>query len=176
MTAQDDPQRSPYEVRILRDIRRIIRAVSIHSKMLKSTQDITTPQLVALLTLHQQGPLPLKSLAEAIDLSASTVVGIIDRLEAKGMVQRVRDAHDRRLTHLHLTAAGTDFAAQSPNPLQTRLAEGLAQLPELEQAAIALALERLVQLFDAERLDASAILAIDPLDPRPDSEPVKEET
>ncbi|MDP1776143.1 MAG: hypothetical protein Q8K94_05940, partial [Moraxellaceae bacterium] len=56
------------------------------------------------------------------------------------------------------------FVEQSPNPLQTRLANELSKLPELEQATIALSLERLVQLFGADRLDASAILAIDAME------------
>jgi DNA-binding MarR family transcriptional regulator len=156
--------KSPYEVRILRDIRRIIRAVSIHSKMLKSTQDITTPQLVTLVALCNEGPMSLKALAKAIDLSPSTVVGIIDRLEAKCMVQRSRDAGDRRQIQISITAQGLAFVEQSPNPLQTRLANELSKLPELEQATIALSLERLVQLFGADRIDASAILAIDAMD------------
>ncbi len=156
--------KSPYEVRILRDIRRIIRAVSIHSKMLKNTQDITTPQLVTLIALFNDGPMSLKTLAQAVDLSPSTMVGIIDRLEAKHMVQRSRDAEDRRQIQISITTQGHAFVEQSPNPLQTRLANELGKLPELEQAAIALSLERLVQLFGADRIDASAILAIDPME------------
>ncbi|WP_181898957.1 hypothetical protein [Paraperlucidibaca baekdonensis] len=39
-----------YEVRILRAIRRIIRAVDMHSKQLQGKQDITTPQLIALIS------------------------------------------------------------------------------------------------------------------------------
>ena len=93
-----------YEVRMLRSIRRIIRAVDMHSKMLQQAQDITAPQLVCLLSLVRQGPLTLKALSQAIDLSPSTTVGVVDRLEAKGLATRTRSETDRRQVFLILTA------------------------------------------------------------------------
>jgi hypothetical protein len=49
--------------------------------------------------------------------------------------------------------------------LQQALARALARLPELEQATIALSLERIVALMEVEKLDASPILAAGPITP-----------
>lgn len=152
-----------YDVRMLRSIRRIIRAVDMHSKMLQQAQDITAPQLVCLLTLVRQGPLTVKALSQAIDLSPSTTVGVIDRLEAKGLATRTRSASDRRQVMVSVTVQGEATAQRAPFPLQNRLVEGFRSLPELEQATLTLALERLVTLMAAGDIDASAILDLAPI-------------
>lgn len=152
-----------YEIRVLRSIRRIIRAVDMHSKMLQQNQDVTAPQLVCLMALVRQGPLTLKALSQAIDLSASTTVGVVDRLEAKGFATRTRSETDRRQVTVAVTPAGEAALQRTPSPLQDRLVDSLRKLPELEQATLALALERLVGLMGAGEIDASAILDLAPI-------------
>lgn len=159
-----------YEVRMLRAIRRIIRAVDMHSKMLQQAQDITAPQLVCLLTLVRQGPLTLKALSQAIDLSPSTTVGVVDRLEAKGLATRSRSETDRRQVLVSVTVQGEAAANRAPFPLQNRLVEGFRHLPELEQATLTLALEKLVGLMAAGDIDASAILDLAPIAERANPE------
>lgn len=166
------PTPLPTDVRVLRAIRRIIRAVDMHSKLLQQAQDITAPQLVCLLTLVRQGPLTLKGLSQAIDLSPSTTVGVVDRLAAKGLAQRARGASDRRQVLVSATPAGHETARQSPSPLQNRLVERLAAITNGEQLVLARSLERLVELMGAADIDASAILDLDPLtETRPPSPP-----
>lgn len=158
-----DPVPVPnYELRMLRSIRRIIRAVDMHSKMLQQAQDITAPQLVCLLALVRQGPLTLKALSQAIDLSPSTTVGVVDRLEVKGFAVRTRSESDRRQVMVSVTVDGEAAARRAPFPLQNRLVERFRDLPELEQATLALSLERLVGLMGAGEIDASAILDLAP--------------
>lgn len=151
------------DIRVLRAIRRIIRAVDLHSKTLQQAQDVTAPQLVCLLTLVRQGPQTLKGLSAAIDLSPSTTVGVVDRLAAKGLAERTRSTHDRRQVLVSATAAGRALAQRSPSPLQDRLVTRLGALPVAEQLALAQALERLVTLMGASEIDASAILDLAPI-------------
>lgn len=153
---------APAELRVLRSLRRIIRAVDRHSKLLQQAQDLTSPQLVCLLTLVRQGPLTLKALSQAIDLSPSTTVGVVDRLAAKGLAVRARSLIDRRQVRVSTTPAGEAAAAQAPSPLQHRLVAGLRALPEAEQLLLAQALERVGELMGATDLDASAILDLAP--------------
>lgn len=152
-----------FDVRLMRAIRRIMRAVDMHSKLLQQNQDFTTPQLVALLKIAENGPLTLKALSQAIDLSASTVVGIVDRLESKELIQRVRSHQDRRQVLISITNKGQDAASRAPFPLQHRLLEKFRLLSELEQSTLALALERVVELMGAGGIDASAILDVAPI-------------
>lgn len=156
------------DLRILRALRRIIQAVDVHSRKLASVHKITAPQLVTLLWVVEAGSSTASDIAKQIHLSNSTVVGILDRLEAKGLVRRERSTHDRRLVHVCATEAGIRLAETAPSPLQDVLAQALHALPELEQTAIALSLERIVDLMAARHmtdlplLDSAAVS--DPMD------------
>lgn len=149
---------TPHELNILQALRRIIRAVDIHSRQLKQKYNITTPQLVCLLTIVEQKSVTVATLAKEIHLSPSTVVGILDRLEEKGLVERNRDQVDRRVVRVTPTKSGKVFAKDAPSPLQDRLGNSLSQLSHLEQATISLSLQRIVQLMEAEEIDAAPIL------------------
>src|SRR5665811_297426 len=78
------------ELRILQSLRRIIRAVEIHSRKLATNHQITGHQLVCLLMINEYGPIAENAVARLSQLSNSTVVGILDRLEEKGLVKRER--------------------------------------------------------------------------------------
>ena len=153
-----------YDLSILQSLRRIIRAVSLYSHQLAATYKVTAPQLLCLLTIVNEGSLHLSTLSKRVFLSASTVVGILDRLEEKGLVTRRRDYKDRRLINIQATPKGKELVAQAPSPLPTALAESLQQLPELEQATIALSLGRVVDLME-ERYVQDAPVAKDETPP-----------
>lgn len=144
-----------YGIRILKSLRRIIRAVSIHSKKLDSEFNITAPQMICLYSLSSRDGITLSDLSLDVSLGQSTVNGIVDRLETKKLVKRERSFTDRRKVHLHITEAGRDIVKSAPSLLQERFTNSLMGLQELEQAAIALSLERVVTLMEAENLDAS---------------------
>lgn len=148
----------PYPERILRAIRRIIRSVDIYSHKLALECGVTVPQLSCLLRVVEAGPMPLKTLADEVDLSPSTLVGIVDRLEKKGLVKRERSTVDRRQVLISATEEGAILASASPSLLQDRLASALDSLPELERAAIALSLERIVDLMEIRQVEAAPIL------------------
>ncbi len=148
----------PHDLRVLQALRRIMRATELHSRQLSTQYQITTPQLVALAYLAGNSPLTMRHLAEGIHLSASTLVGIIDRLEAKGFVERQRGQQDRRQVFLEVTPAGNAFLEKAPSLLQDRLAEGLHSISSSEQAALARALERIVEFMEAGDIDAAPVL------------------
>jgi DNA-binding MarR family transcriptional regulator len=148
-----------YDLKILQGLRKIIRGVDIYSRKLVGTHDVTAPQLICLVTIIESGTLTLKRVAQKVFLSPSTVVGILDRLENKGLVLRARDTRDRRLVNVTATAAGRELVKKAPSPLQEDLARALNALPEIEQATIALSLQRIVDLMEVEALDAAPMLA-----------------
>jgi len=137
-----------YDLRILRALRRITRAIALHSKQLAACSHITAPQLVCLHTIISNGPLTATAISREIHVSASTVVGILDRLEEKGLIRRERGREDRRIVFVSATPAGVALAEQAPSPLQQTLSAALNALPELEQATITLSLERIVDLVE----------------------------
>lgn len=163
-TNNESPHTTPtvpkgsYELRILQALRRIIRAVDIHSHKLSTQHHITGPQLGCLVAIHEEGPLTSASLAKKVYLSPSTVVGIIDRLEEKGLVNRNRDRKDRRQVYISATLDGRQLVETAPSLLQDTLSKALIELPEIEQVSITLALEKLIDLMEARQIDAAPIL------------------
>jgi DNA-binding MarR family transcriptional regulator len=139
------------DLRILQALRRIIRAVEVHSRKLEASYDVTSAQLLCLMAIKERGPLTLSAIARNVFMSSSTLVGIVDRLERKGWVVRRRGTHDRREVSVSLTDPGRLLLDQAPSPLQDQLAEALQKLPELEQVAIAMSLERVVELMETGR-------------------------
>lgn len=147
-----------YDLKILQALRRIIRAVDIHSRSLNLEHNITAPQLITLLAVAEKGPLTLAAIAKEVHLSPSTLVGIIDRLEQKNYVRRDRSDRDRRRVHVSLTQQGRKFAESAPSPLQEKFADALSELSIEEQATISRSLQRVVELMEAKELDAAPIL------------------
>lgn len=162
-----------YELRILQSIRRIIRAVEIGSQQLQQNHHVTGPQLGCLLALRESGPLTATHLAATVFLSPSTVVGIVDRLEEKGLVTRVRSTLDRRQVQIELTETGRQLLAATPPALQENLAAALKRLPEQEQVSITVALERVVDLMEARQIDAAPVLETGALSLFPHKRPRK---
>uniref|UniRef100_UPI003341C967 MarR family winged helix-turn-helix transcriptional regulator n=1 Tax=Castellaniella defragrans TaxID=75697 RepID=UPI003341C967 len=148
MTTEVDTQQD-YDLRILRALRRITRAVALHSRQLAACSHITGPQLVCLRTVIQHGPMTATAISREVHVSASTVVGILDRLEDKGLIVRERGREDRRIVFVTATEAGRQLARDTPSSLQQKLSESLKALPELEQATITLSLERVVALMES---------------------------
>jgi Transcriptional regulators len=140
-----------YDLRILRALRRITRAVALHSRQLSAYSNITAPQLVCLRAVVENGPLTTTAISREIHVSPSTVVGILDRLEDKGWVLRQRSREDRRIVMVSATEAGRRLVQETPSPMQQKLAEALNELPELEQATITLSLERIVALVESSQ-------------------------
>jgi len=136
--------------RILYALRRIIRAADVYSRQLAGEYHITVPQLVCLNTVVQQGPMTPTQIGKAVHLSTSTLVGIIDRLEKKGLIQRERDARDRRLVNISTTAEGRQLAEEAPHAMMAPMYQGIHRLGPEEQQHLVTALEKLVDFLDVD--------------------------
>ncbi len=137
-------------IRILQSVRRIAQCVEHHSKRLKTSYNITSPQLVALMAVARLGPSTLKSIGQDIHLSSSTVVGIIDRLEEKQWVVRVRDTRDRRNVFVSVTEAGQRLVAAAPSALPQGFASALGGLSAADQQTLVVVLEQFASLLEAK--------------------------
>lgn len=151
------------EARILRALRRILRQVELSSKELEASHGVTAPQLLSLLVICEQGSTTQAELSRHILLSASTLVGVLDRLETKGLILRQRDTSDRRRIHLVPTDKGRQIAATAPLPMHERLVRGLPALDPLRRGALAEHLEELVDILGAGNVDDAGVLAPGPI-------------
>jgi len=146
------------EERILRSLRRISRAIELHSKQLKATHRLTAPQLICLRELRKVAHTTPSELARAVSLSQATITGILDRLEARGFIQRARNPRDKRRVIVELTEDGRAAVDAAPLPLHHSFATRLGKLSEEEQAQIENVLARIVRMMEAEDIDAAPML------------------
>jgi DNA-binding MarR family transcriptional regulator len=96
--------------------------------------------------------------AEAVQLSAPTVSRILDKLEKGSYVTRERNAKDRRRVCVSLTEEGWQRIDNLPTPLHEQFLKRLDTLDPIECLGLLKALERIVELMDAEDIDAAPLL------------------
>jgi DNA-binding MarR family transcriptional regulator len=147
-----------HDLEILGALRRIVRAIDIHSRRLNVQYDITTPQLICLLTLAENELMTGTLLAQRMYMSPSTVNGIVSRLQSKGLIKRTRDSADKRVVRVSLTPAGRHLLMRAPSPLQTHFVDALSALSEAQKLNIKYALDRIVQIMEADDIDAAPVL------------------
>ncbi len=113
---------------IMQLLRRIFKAIRQYSEEVLKKFGAAGPQLWALRTLHNHGPLSMGELSDRMYLHISTISGIIDRLENKDYVKRRRDHLDRRVVKISLTSKGRKLVQKAPEAAQGRLLYGLESL------------------------------------------------
>ncbi len=136
---------------IIDNLRRIFQAITEYSRTAERVTGLTGPQLWALKILESSSPLRVSELAQAMFLSSATVVGIVDRLEAKELVARVKSATDRRAVDLSLTAPGRKTAAKAPDVAQHLLISGITGLTHEQIQCVGVGMKLMVQLLKAEQ-------------------------
>lgn len=152
------PKALPLEEELVAALRRIARAIGLHSRLLLQKNGLTIPQLAALQAIERLQPITVGVLAREIHLGAATVTGILGRLEKRGLVSRTRGALDRRSVVIQLTPEGAEFVKEAPSLLQDRFRRELAKLPEWEQTMILATLQRVASMMDTEEIDAPSML------------------
>lgn len=153
-------------------LRRVIRAIDLRSRQLNREVGLTGPQL---LVMQNVGKLPgtmVRQIAENINLSAATVTSILDRLEAKELVHRIRSTEDKRRVGVFLTEKGQELISNAPMPLQEHFLSRFNGLQDWEQSLMVATVQRLASMMDAEDLEAAPVLELGVLDDKivPESE------
>jgi DNA-binding MarR family transcriptional regulator len=140
---------------IIYSIRRLMQAGELYTKELNKIYNISSAQLNCLLSLYENGPLPPSQIARLIMINSSTVTGIIDRLEQKGLVKRLRISDDRRIITVELTKSGKLLAEKAPPPIQWKIIDGLNRISERDIKQIASTLTKLTNMLDVQDLEVT---------------------
>lgn len=149
---------SDVEEEVLKNLRRVIRAVDLYSRKLVNETGLSGPQLICLRQLAAAGPMQSGHLAAAVNLSAPTVCGILDRLESRGLITRERQLDDKRRVLVDLTPEGHRAVNDAPPIMHDSFLFKYRALPAAQQAQINQTLRRLVSMMSADGLDAAPIL------------------
>jgi DNA-binding MarR family transcriptional regulator len=101
---------------------------------------ISMSQLHVMHMLERHGELPMSRLAEMLDVSLSAATGLVDRIEERGFVERVRVPSDRRIVLVRMTPAGRQML-EDVEVLRTEIMERiLDRLDETQLAGVAAAM------------------------------------
>ena len=138
---------------IIYSIRRLMQGSERYTKEINKKYNVSAAQVNCLLALHEYGPLPPSQIAKMILVNSSTVTGIIDRLEQKGLVERQRISQDRRVITVQLTESGKTLAENAPSPIQQKIIDGLKKLKPQEIEHIVNALNMLTNMLDVQDLE-----------------------
>lgn len=152
MTSIDRRETTAQMIAQFRDMLREMRCVG-SQKLVRRGVSMSHFHLMALLARH--GELGMTRIADVLDVSLSTATGLIDRMEERGLVGRVRVPDDRRAVRVNLTDTGRAALAD----LEVLQDDVLARvLGRLEDAQI----ERLFAAVEDLRDAVRAVAAEDP--------------
>ena len=137
---------------IMDNIRRVFQVVNDNSKKAERETGITGPQLWAIKLIGDLSPVRVSDLPARMYLNPFTVVGILDRLESRGLVQRNRSDDDRRVVKVQLTSVGKELLVRAPEVASGLLVNGLETLTSKELNNIEAGLDKLLSILGAQQL------------------------
>lgn len=112
---------------------------------------LTGPQVATIRALVNQGPATLTELAERLHLSHSTTSGIVDRLQARGLVARSRDERDGRVSRVAVTAPVEAYVRKLRSSPYGGLVTALERATPAQRAAVVEGLSTLRELLEEPR-------------------------
>ena len=116
--------------------------IHAHFAAVVAELDLAPLQAKALHELDLEPPISMRELANRLGADPSNVTGLIDRLEARGLVERRPDPHDRRIKGLALTSAGAGLRQRLFARLYSA-PRSLAELSNADQRCLRDVLERI---------------------------------
>jgi len=145
---------------ILIKLRKIVRSINLESKRVEKEQGVSIPQLLCLQFLAEQEDYKTNAskLKSFLNLNASTISGIIRRLEKKGLIAKLPKAADKRVTLISLTAKGMELLQSAPITFQQKLSEKLQALPPEKLQTIIDGIDILTSIMEVDEIDASPII------------------
>jgi DNA-binding MarR family transcriptional regulator len=119
---------------------------------------VSMSQLHVLWLLQHHGEMPMSKLAVLLDVSLSNATGIIDRMEERGLVERVRVPNDRRVVLVRPAEAGREAISATESTKRDRMRAVIRRLPASERPVVLEALRSLRRALSAEvETDANVV-------------------
>lgn len=141
---------------ILINIRRIARFINLESKRIQKEYGVSIPQVLCLSYLksspHYQNT--QNNIRQFLNLNPSTISGIINRLEKRGLIARLPKSGDKRVTTIVLTSAGDKVITDIPPLFDERLSKKLSTLPKEKVEQIEKGIAQLINLLNLSEIEA----------------------
>ncbi len=144
--------------KVIGSLRQIIRAVDLHSKYLAKYMGLTGPQLLLMRYIEAHPSIIQSELAELSSLSRATVSDILERLEEKQLIHRVRNKIDKRRVEVIISDGGAALLKKNPLLLQSEFLKEFGRLEEFEQLQLLSSLQRVASMLLAAAIPPEPLL------------------
>ncbi|MCY0944742.1 MarR family winged helix-turn-helix transcriptional regulator [Streptomyces antarcticus] len=147
-TERPDLKDDLWPVEVLDRIQRINRIAERRLKAFAAERDLEAGEVDILLTLRRSGPpyaMAAGALVPAAMVTSGAISNRIDRMEAKGLVERVREGPDRRTVHIRLTGRSLELTEALMADHLRHYGELLAPLDPSTRTTVAAALRTLLE-------------------------------
>ena len=148
---------------VLIALRKIIHATDLQSKQVVKACGLTIPQIMVLSAIERLGDVTIKRISDHVSLSQATLTTILNRLEQRNLVERVRNAEDKRIVNARLTADGALALKATPPLLHENFIQRFESLDRDEKVKILSALQQVAKMMDADEIDTATLPEIVPL-------------
>jgi MarR family transcriptional regulator, 2-MHQ and catechol-resistance regulon repressor len=133
----------------------VFRAMNLASKTLPhyfnkafGMVDLRLTEFSVLQQLSESGPTPMVRLSDENLVTKAAVTAIIDAMETKGLVRRVRDSPDRRVVNIQMTPAGKKLFVVARRRHQEIVTSFVSSLEADELRALFRAFEKLIRFME----------------------------
>jgi MarR family transcriptional regulator, 2-MHQ and catechol-resistance regulon repressor len=115
-------------------VRLIRTAEAMHSEVSRGlvSEGLTASQFSTLKVLAHRGALAQRDIAKYLLRTGGNVTVVLDNLERRGLIERIRDTQDRRVIHAGLTPEGRSLFERVYPPHLDRIRRAMAALEEEE--------------------------------------------
>lgn len=132
---------------LMREIARAYQAFAAYDALGYRHSDLTVAQADVIFTLGNTDGMTFRKIGERTLITKGTLTGVIDRLEAKGLVKRNASSDDRRCTRVTLTAKGINlFEKEFPRQIEY-LKQRFRKLTKSDKQDALAALRKVREIF-----------------------------
>lgn len=143
-------ERAAHANSVVRSLRIVVQAKQAHSRWVEKQCGVSAPQLWAMWLLQQTPGLRVSDLSQLMSIHQSTTSNMLDKLQSKRLIRRERGAADQRVVRLHLTAEGERLLQEAPQPAQGHVTRAMQRLSDEQLAALAGALDGLIEAMGGD--------------------------
>jgi DNA-binding MarR family transcriptional regulator len=145
----------------VRHFRVVVRAIQAHSNWVERRCGVSAAQLWALWEVFRTPGLRVSEISQRLSIKPATASNLLDKLEAKGLLERARRGPDQRVVQLYPTDEGSRLLASAPRPAEGALVDALSRLDDELLESLNGSLEALVDILRVKEED-SALAPIPP--------------
>ncbi len=135
---------------MLISLRQIIRCTDLHSKKLVKHYGLTGPQLIIIKVIADEGEISVGKLAKIISLSQATVTNIVERLEQKEILSRMKTDNDKRRVMVRVTEKAHEIISKEPSLLDETFIGRYEKLQTWEQNMLLSSIQRIADMMTGQ--------------------------